>query len=419
MLGVIVALVYLLRPIIQWMRTRRSQSSRLLCVALLFAVGGLAGVGHAAVLLEDDFEYVASRSDTTVSTVFTANGWTSAKAENNGNTGAGGYLYTQDDAQLGSKVLVMESVPSGEPGLQTDYYLKYGSDGSSAGTIPANVWFQFWWYGASGSDWTGGGQKLLYPCYQSYPCPAGTYRWIFGIREGLVGQPPGPAGSRYLQMTSPYANYSVAETGSETKMDQNLVTTPLGLGTWHLIKGHVDTSGAEGTYELWIRPRGTAAWTKYAEWIGGVTADFTWSIPEAARNGNIQLAIPTTVDTPDSTTYMDDFVMAESESDLPTYSDSATAGTAVATGKFVRFISSVGVWVLSLTAFMELCVMLCWAWAKREAMLTAILLWRYRRAVKRWHAQAPTMLDDASTTLVMDLDTRHQAWAHRGDVGSR
>lgn len=283
---------------------------------LLLVMTNPLGV-QAAVILEDNFEYVASRSDTAVATVFTSHGWSSCKAENNSQTGADGYLYTQDDATLGSKVLVMESVP----GVQTDYYLKYGSDGSSAGTIPANVWFQFWLYATSGSDWTGGGQKFLYPCHTNYPCPADQYRWILGFRDALSEQSSGPAGTHLFQLTSPYANYTGGEPWNATKMDQNLVTTSMALGTWYLVKIHIDTSGAEGTYEMWIRARGTQTFTKYAEWIGGVTANFTWSIPVGARNGNIQIAIPTTVDPPDSTTLMDDFVMATTADDLPTYSD--------------------------------------------------------------------------------------------------
>ncbi|GAB4478776.1 MAG: hypothetical protein OHK0044_25890 [Burkholderiaceae bacterium] len=68
---------------------------------------------------------------------------------------------------------------------------------------------------------------------------------------------------------------------------------------------------------MWIRQRGVQAWTKAAEWIGGVTPNFDWPIPQNLRDGNRQLAMPTTVNDVDSTVYLDDFVMATSAEAWP------------------------------------------------------------------------------------------------------
>lgn len=68
---------------------------------------------------------------------------------------------------------------------------------------------------------------------------------------------------------------------------------------------------------MWIREK-DQPWEKLAEWIGGVTKDFSWPIPANERVGFRVLAMPTTVNGPeDSTTYMDDFAIATSEQDLP------------------------------------------------------------------------------------------------------
>jgi hypothetical protein len=292
----------------------------------------------AAVVFDDDFEYVANRSDTDVQIPFESAGWTDAKAENSDYGSSGGYLYTQDDATRGSKVLVMESLPT-TVGGQTSYHLSYGSDASALGTIPANVWIQFWTYAEPGSEWDR--QKFLYPCHQEYPCPVGSFLWLVGLHDrDFTGvsdnETTAPTGGRFFRVTSAYANNSAATTNNEQKLYHNLGHNPLLVDTWYQVKIHIDTSGAQGTYELWVRQRGVSTWTKEAEWIGGVTANFDWPIPAGdARLGNRVLAMPTTVDTLDSTTYMDDFVMATSESDLPATANapsSTVSGSARFTG---------------------------------------------------------------------------------------
>lgn len=299
------------------LETKRSLAPWYRYPITLFNVIGslwLAGASQAAIIIQDNFNYVADRNVTNVQVPFQAHGWSDVKAQNSNYARGSGYLYTRFDATLNSRVLAQESLPDMLGLGQTDYYLKYGSDSHPAGTIPANVWFQYWLYATPGSAWAG--QKFLYPCYTNYPCPAVSYRWIFGIRNSRSEQSAAPPGGHYFQLTSPYANYSGAEPWNATKLDQNLVTSYFTTGVWRQFRIHIDTSGAQGTYELWARERGVSTWTKYAEWIGGVTPNFTWPIPAGARNGNIQLAIPTTVDSPDSTIYMDDFIMATSLNDL-------------------------------------------------------------------------------------------------------
>lgn len=278
---------------------------------------------QAAVIFEDNFEYVANRADTNVQVPFEAAGWNDVRAENSDYARGGGYLYTVDDATLGSKVLVMESLPT-TVGGQADYWLKLLG---STGYIPPDVWFQFWTYATVGSEFDR--QKFLYPCHTGYPCPNGPpedgHNWIVGFNatNGVDGVGGGvvtaPAGGRYFRTSGSAVNHTAAGPSDTQKMYQNLAGTVMLEGRWYLVKIHLNTSGAQGSYELWMRQHGASTFTKESEWIGGVTANFDWPIDAARRNGNIVFSMPTTVDTLDGTTYLDDFIIATSESDLPNY----------------------------------------------------------------------------------------------------
>ena len=75
-----------------------------------------------------------------------------------------------------------------------------------------------------------------------------------------------------------------------------------------------------------MRPYG-GAWVKHAEWINGVTPNFSWTFDEGeTAGGHHAMRIPTTVGNgpgayEDYWLYMDDWAMADSEADLPTYND--------------------------------------------------------------------------------------------------
>ena len=80
----------------------------------------------------------------------------------------------------------------------------------------------------------------------------------------------------------------------------------------------MDTSSTSASYEGWVRPFG-GSWVKVAEWIDGVTPDFSWRIPEGDVGGHRVFRIPTTMDDFDSWIYLDDFAMTATEADLPIY----------------------------------------------------------------------------------------------------
>ena len=120
-------------------------------------------------------------------------------------------------------------------------------------------------------------------------------------------------------------------------LDKTLRTeAPIMSNTWTLVKVHVDLSGTDpraapgqAVYEQWIRRQGSSQWIKTTEYIGGVTIvngqpiAFTPSF----KDGFKSIRIPTTIgattsakgDWFDRRMYLDDFVIATSEADLPVY----------------------------------------------------------------------------------------------------
>jgi hypothetical protein len=271
-------------------------------------------------LFFDDFEYDVNRSLSTARSIFMANGWSHVKAENSTENAGSGYLYTLNNSTRGSRVLVMESVPSMNPPpgdfphTQTDYYLQYGNEtGGSA--VPANIWIQFWTYATPESRFATR-DKTIYPCRGSYPChPTWLFMWGSGGFEGVAA----PAGGRYLALEAEGADRDTrVNDGNERKLFQNLSRTPLLAGRWYQVRLHMDISGTQGVYEAWIKERGQASFTKVADWRGGQTANFSWPLSSANRQPFSVLRSPTTVNGPgNSTVYIDDFAIATSQDNLP------------------------------------------------------------------------------------------------------
>jgi len=280
--------------------------------------------GSKGAVLFDNFEYEVGRSEENAEVAFRAHGWTDVKANNSYYRRGAGFLYTQPDSVLGSRVLVMESrpsmaeIPPGFRASQTDYYLKFGQDKASQDTIPSNLWVQFWTYATHESRFARR-DKTIYPCRESYPCQRGQLGWLFMWGSAGYETISAPNGGRFLALEGEHADFRGADEypTNARKLFQNVSRAPLLADRWYQVKLHIDVSRQQGVYEAWVRERGLP-WKKVAEWIGGVTRDFAWPILEEERLGFKQLAMPTTVSGPaDSTTYMDDFVLAGSEDGLP------------------------------------------------------------------------------------------------------
>jgi hypothetical protein len=280
--------------------------------------------GPTGALFFDNFEYSASRTGG-VTPIFQAHGWPFVKANNSAESSGNGWIYTQADSTLGSRVLVLESNPGsvpmqGMPYSQTDYYLQLGREGSTTQVLPANVWIQFWSYATPESRFSTR-DKTLYPCSGIYPCNWGpNLGWLFMWGSGGFNTSGDGSSRRFLAVEAQNADNrgDTEYPANKSKLRQNLVTTPLAGGRWYQIRLHFDTSGAQGTYEAWIRERGQSAWTKVSDWRGGQTANFFWPIPTDQRRGHAMFRAPTTVNgMGDSKVYIDDFAIAGSSSALP------------------------------------------------------------------------------------------------------
>jgi hypothetical protein len=222
-------------------------------------------------------------------------------------------------------VLVMESNPGSTPPpdfpySQTDYYLQLGREGSSTITLPSNTWLQFWTYATPESRFSTR-DKTIYPCSSAYPCVWGpNLGWLFMWGSGGFNTSGDGSSRRFLAVEAANADNrgDTEYPTNKSKLKQNLSANPLLGGRWYQVRLHLDTSGAQGTYEAWVRERGQTAWTKVSDWRGGVTPQFFWPIPETQRRGHTMVRVPTTVNGPgNSTTYLDDFVIGSSAAQLP------------------------------------------------------------------------------------------------------
>lgn len=174
--------------------------------------------------------------------------------------------------------------------------------------------------------------KFIYPCNGMYPCHTGL--WLMGM----------------VDHNTQYDWFSLGSPSSEGAFISNTANVFEGISTvtcmdgdlsnchqlghtdrserivpnrWTLVKIHIDTSTESGRYEAWMRPAG-GAWTKTAEWIDGVTPNFTWRINPEWVGGHRTFRMPTTMGRAsgsgyDSWYYLDDFAMATAESALPVY----------------------------------------------------------------------------------------------------
>lgn len=324
----------------------------------------------ATLLHYDRFEYVVNRVNDPLpqqdNPFVNTGGWTSVKAENLTGSHAG-WLFTTTSipgytgafpGQNSSRVLKTEAINDSG----ADFYLQYGSQ---ANDIPGDVWFQFWIYIQHyGTDplelnYLDNRHKFIYPCnVLAYPCSGGNNKWLInlttqplntldtladdtwaneaaGIPFGYV-TPGNPDryythGETFLIMRDATGGFPIYTPGlpgdtadklGPNELAQGLDNLYLAPNQWYLIKIHLDTSVANnGKFESWMMPLG-GSWRKTHEWISGVTPNFTW--PNVA-GGHMTYRMPSTIGWEEdnvegySVYYIDDWAMATTEADLPTY----------------------------------------------------------------------------------------------------
>ena len=320
----------------------------LICI-VLFCWSALAEIR-----LRDNFEYVVNREQTGKSAIFSANGGWDFVKSNPENPGACGYIYTSSSIPgyngpfpgAGSgRVLAMEFLPLslnclvGDNWWQTDVYLAKGGQGAPQNTIPANLWVQYWIYindyGTQQTRWAQvrGGTKWLYPCVDGiYPCTGTNVSWLYNLRPGTLNpwyqELPAGGADTFPFVRGSGAHYSPGdpEPGPD-KLSPNVTqdTGKLLANRWTLVRIHLDISGAQGSYREWHKTIG-GNFVQVANWVGGVTPNFTWplaGINPARLQGQKSMKVGTTWQNSNGWVYLDDFVMATSEADLPNYSQAS------------------------------------------------------------------------------------------------
>ena len=300
---------------------------------------------RARVVFQDRFEYTVGRTDPNARNIFIQNGWTHVKTQQSG--GGAGFFHTVTSipgftgafpGTNSSRVLAIEALPSVYGG-QTDFYLQMGDGGSAAfdDHIPGDVWFQFWIYSQNYGNQVstyGTRNKFLYVCNGPYGCQ--SHLWMLSQGSGTNAPhhqfPHGnPSVGHFYTYLSAAQGVSQISYGGGSDVGHSNLSEWIRPNRWTLVKMHFNTTSTSGnSWEAWVRPYG-AQWTKVAEWIGGRTPGFTWNIPSSEVGGHRVLRMPTTVGGPTSQWYdywmfMDDFVMATTEGDLPTYGDAPSSG---------------------------------------------------------------------------------------------
>jgi len=329
--------------------TARRLIGGLALVAAMVWVGAHVGRAKArTITIEDDFEYTANAGASVCTDILASSDWdvcdqtTIAGAAD----GCGLSTVTSIPGYTGS-------MPSGTRALrlharalsaQTSCHLQYGTEVSPTGTIPADAWYQFAIYinydSGSGetSDLTTRAWKMLYPCNGSYPCT--TDYWLVQMgafnynptNEDPNGTPsPGHAYLILRDNTEGTIDWDGAAPGDENKLGQTSYCDHVEPNTWKIVKFHINTdSTTASSAEAWMADMG-GSFCKVMDWRGGTTVSgsaFTWTVPTA--RGHRSLAWPTTH--PSNNTfgqetwvYYDDFTIATSESDLPTYGSGTPA----------------------------------------------------------------------------------------------
>lgn len=314
---------------------------------------GPQAVAPGKLIFCDGFEYDVPRNDRHARPAFITEGkWSGVKSENA--TGKGlGYLYTTNripgyqgpfPGRNSQRVLAIEARPK-TFNNQTDFYLQYGGGRDDEDAIPPDVWFQFWIYPNYYDDpqdqedqlsGFGRGFKFIYPSvtggYPTHPA------WLFTLGRSshvvlkdrdksfyteaavhdLLLSLPAESGAE-IRKAAPWDRWKLGQ----TSLDERILAN-----RWTLVKLHLDTSTASGKYEAWLTPLGGKP-VKVAEWLDGVTPDFSWRIPAEKVGGYRCFRMPTTIgsfgerarDNQDCWIYLDDFAMASAEDGLPKYSE--------------------------------------------------------------------------------------------------
>jgi hypothetical protein len=448
-LGVVVALAWLLRPVVQWIRTRKRGATAHLRSALVLLVLGMASASEASVVWSQTWDSISTGAQCT-----------GILAADSTITGC---RYDYDPGRLPdiSYVEVVTSItghsgsfPSGSKVLLTRHYgatvqgdptIGIGDASSSSydGYIPADHWGQIALYlnntGAETSVWTNNRPfKLVYPCEAGpYPCQSGGLSWNYWLLQTVKNNSLSPFcdlslgsetdGDMWIGLrdhdpnghSSPnWAGYTgCTDITNPGWLGQTNLSERIRPGRWNIIRWHSRCTGGTCDFEAWIAPKGSA-FVKVMDWRHGTTVEgetFTWTYTGSGSHRAVYM--PSTrpqagTSGDDTWMYVDDMYIATSESDLPTY-----VATDNNNNQVLMFVRTVVAWVMTGLSYAHLILIACWLWMQRHKAALWFSLYRYRQAVARWQAQAPVMLGDQSTivdlTFQPSTETTEASWRLR------
>lgn len=296
----------------------------------------LAVPASAEIILQDNFEYAVDR-DTADKSAFTSTGpWTAWKSRPL-HPGAYGFTYTTTSISgfAGSfpgtnstRVLASEHLPGTYEWGQSDTYLSFYATGEGNQPIPATFYIQMWvyfqYYGDQLSSFQNG--KFFYPCgddVQTGTCATQHHDWLTQFRKNYSGEPfelrTEEVGHTYIyMMTQGTAQMEgVGETTGNLGPNQSEATAILHPNTWYLLRFYYDFSTVNPVHRMWRRTANETSFTLISEYIDGTTEGLTWT--PYTTSGYYRLNFLEMNDEVDCWFYIDDFIMATSVDDLPTY----------------------------------------------------------------------------------------------------
>jgi hypothetical protein len=326
------------------MRMFRRLMKKVIVGLILTLFVALEGTAWARVIKSDDFEGYPS-GDVDCSDML-AGGWNSCKE-----------APTARYPENSSDISIVTSIPgysgamcSGSKAMrmyadarikQTEVHVG-NSSGDPKGHnnyIPAVAWFQVCVYinysSSELSTTLGRTMKFFYPCSDIYPCRDNYWLLEMGTNSYnpfLASHGDPSRGNLYISSQARTTGDPYWASGAQEnrhKIGQTSLAEWIKPNRWNVLRCRTDFSDITAAkLDCWIGAKG-AVLTNVMSWHGGTPvegSDFTWTIPVA--KGSRTFRIPTTVPAPNRSgpeifMYLDDFIIATSEDDLPDYSHGA------------------------------------------------------------------------------------------------
>jgi len=318
---------------------------KIICVFIILL---MATIVNAAVVIQDDFEYVVNRDDSDKDNFVNVGPWSAWKSRPR-DSGAYGYTYTTTSipgftgsfpGTNSTRVLKSEHLPMslGSDTEQSDTTLRFWQDGVRL--IPnvfyVQMWIYFQYYGDELSNWANG--KFIYPCGDNSmgtTCSGSSTDWLSLFRQDFAGCPyegiTAPAGGLYIYdhtMGAAQAPYGcTGDPGSNaTKLGPNVLPanqSHFSPNTWYLLRLYHDFSTNNPTYKMWRRTVNETEFTLILNYQDGVTPEMTWT--PYSTQGHYGFNFLEMNQGGDCWFYVDDFIIATTEADLPTYGGSTPA----------------------------------------------------------------------------------------------